>query len=139
MFRYVNESQAIHHYLPHVDLNGLATASRDDGSGRVFRVPHTMLHDYETSMSTPFGPRFAWLSYPLGYAALCSVATGFGGIVRHGRQDLRIPALSIVFATMSVLAYVAVYVAFPIATPVRGQPRRILWLVCGVVGDAGEG
>jgi hypothetical protein len=76
MFRYVNESQAIHLYLPHVDLNGLATVSTDDGSVKVFRVPRAMLHDHETSMSTTFGPRFAWLGFLLGFAALCSVACG---------------------------------------------------------------
>jgi hypothetical protein len=47
MFQCVNESQPIHLYLPHGDLNGLATASTGDGSVKVYRVPRSMLHDYE--------------------------------------------------------------------------------------------
>jgi hypothetical protein len=72
------------------------------------------------SMSAMLGPRFAWLGFLLGFAALCSVVTGFAHIVRHARKDLRIPALSIAFAAINVLAYVAVFVAFPLVTPMLG-------------------
>ena len=72
------------------------------------------------SMSTMLGPRFAWLGFLLGFAALCSVITGFTQIVRHGRQDLRVPALSIAFAAINVLGYVAVFVALPLVTPMLG-------------------
>lgn len=53
MFSYVKESQPIHLYLPHGDLDGLATASTDDGSVKVYRVPRSILHDYELGV----GPR----------------------------------------------------------------------------------
>ncbi|ACL42009.1 hypothetical protein Achl_4058 (plasmid) [Pseudarthrobacter chlorophenolicus A6] len=72
------------------------------------------------SMSTLLGPRFAWLGFLLGFAALCSVVTGFIEIVRHHLKDLRVPSLSIAFAAVNVLGYVAVFVAFPIATPMLG-------------------
>lgn len=72
------------------------------------------------SMSAYMGPRFAWLGFLLGFAAFCSVATGFTQIVRFAVKDLRIPALSIAFAAINVLAYVAVYVAFPLVTPMLG-------------------
>lgn len=47
MFSDVNESQPISLYLPHGDISGLATASNEDGSVKVYRVPRSMLHDYE--------------------------------------------------------------------------------------------
>lgn len=72
------------------------------------------------SMSSLLGPRFAWLGFLLGFAALCSVLTGFASMVWHARQDLRVPALSLAFAGVNVLAYVAVYVAFPLVTPMLG-------------------
>jgi hypothetical protein len=72
------------------------------------------------SMSAMLGPRFAWLGFLLGFAALCSVITGFVQIVRHATQDLRVPALSIAFAAINVLGYVAVFVALPLVTPMLG-------------------
>lgn len=72
------------------------------------------------SMSTLLGPRFAWLGFLLGFAALCSVVTGFIEIVRYSKKYRRVPALSVAFASVNVLAYVAVFVAFPIATPMLG-------------------
>jgi hypothetical protein len=72
------------------------------------------------SMSVVLGPRFAWLGFLLGFAALCSVITGFVEIVRHAIQDLRVPALSIAFAAINVLGYVAVFVALPLVTPMLG-------------------
>lgn len=72
------------------------------------------------SMSAMLGPRFAWLGFLLGFAALCSVVTGFVQIVRHATQDLRVPALSIAFAAINVLGYVAVFVALPLVTPMLG-------------------
>lgn len=72
------------------------------------------------SMSEMFGPRFVWLGYLLGFAALSSVGTGFVELVRHARQDLRIPSLSMAFAAVSILTYLAVFVAFPLVTPMLG-------------------
>jgi hypothetical protein len=72
------------------------------------------------SMSAMLGPRFAWLGFLLGFAALCSVITGFVQIVRHATGDVRIPALSIAFAAINVLGYVAVFVALPLVTPMLG-------------------
>ncbi|MBT2550481.1 hypothetical protein [Arthrobacter sp. ISL-65] len=72
------------------------------------------------SMSSMLGPRFAWLGFLLGFAALCTVLTGFSEIVRHRLKDLRVPALSIAFASVNVLGYVAVFIAFPIVTPMLG-------------------
>lgn len=72
------------------------------------------------SMSTMLGPRFAWLGFLLGFAALCSVITGFVQIVQHAAGDFRIPALSIAFAAINVLGYVAVFVALPLVTPMLG-------------------
>ncbi|WLQ06106.1 hypothetical protein [Arthrobacter oryzae] len=46
------------------------------------------------SMSTLLGPRFAWLGFLLGFAALCTVITGFTQIVRHRLKDLRIRAVN---------------------------------------------
>lgn len=66
------------------------------------------------------GPRFAWLGFLLGFAALCTVLTGFTEIVRHRLKDLRVPSLSIAFASINVLGYVAVFIAFPIVTPMLG-------------------
>lgn len=92
------------------------------------------------SMSTQFGPRFAWLGFLLGFAALCSVVTGFGEIVRHRQNDLRIPTLSIAFAAINVLAYAAVYVAFPLATPMLGglvlSALGIVLIALTMVSDA---
>ncbi|MFB9714296.1 hypothetical protein [Arthrobacter methylotrophus] len=72
------------------------------------------------SMSGYMGPRFAWLGFLLGFAALCSAVTGFVQIIRHAKKDLRIPALSIAFAAINVLGYVAVFIAFPLVTPMLG-------------------
>ncbi|MBG0738952.1 hypothetical protein IV500_05880 [Paeniglutamicibacter antarcticus] len=72
------------------------------------------------SMATLLGPRFTWLGFLLGFAALCSVITGSAQIIWHTRKDLRIPALSMAFAAISVLAYVAVFVALPLVTPMLG-------------------
>lgn len=72
------------------------------------------------SMSTLLGPRFTWLGFLLGFAALCSVVTGSAAIIRHRRKDLRVPALSVAFCSINVLGYVAVFVAFPIVTPMLG-------------------
>lgn len=66
------------------------------------------------------GPRFVWLGFLLGFAALCIVVTGSVEIVRHDRRDLRVPSLSIAFAAINVMAYAAVYVAFPVSTPMLG-------------------
>jgi hypothetical protein len=80
------------------------------------------------SMSATLGPRFAWLGFLLGFAALCSGITGCVQIIRHTAQDLRVPPLSIAFAAINVLAYVAVFVAFPLVTPMLGG------LVAGALG-----
>lgn len=72
------------------------------------------------SMAAYMGPRFDWLATLLGLAAVFSVATGFTQIVRCRRRDLRIPALSVAFAAINVLAYVAVFVALPVMTPMLG-------------------
>jgi hypothetical protein len=72
------------------------------------------------SMSAMLGPRFAWLGFLLGFAALCSVITGCVQIARHATQDLRVPSLSIAFAAINVLGYVAVFIAFPLVTPMLG-------------------
>lgn len=72
------------------------------------------------SMSTLLGPRFTWLGFLLGFAALCSVITGFAAAARHRRKDLRVPALSVAFSAINVLGYVAVFIAFPIVTPMLG-------------------
>jgi hypothetical protein len=72
------------------------------------------------AMSTLLGPRFTWLGFLLGFAALCSVITGFAAIVRHRRKDLRVSALSVAFGAINVLGYVAVFVALPIVTPMLG-------------------
>lgn len=47
------------------------------------------------SMSSMLGPRFAWLGFLLGFAALCTVLTGFAEIIRHRLKDLRVPAWSV--------------------------------------------
>lgn len=47
MLPYVNEPQPIHFYLPHGDLAGLAVASTLANPVKVFRVPRSMLHEYE--------------------------------------------------------------------------------------------
>lgn len=73
-----------------------------------------------TSLSSMLGPRFAWLGFLLGFAALCTVLTGFTEIVRYRLADLRVPALSVAFASINVLGYVAVFIAFPIVTPMLG-------------------
>lgn len=72
------------------------------------------------SMSTLLGPRFAWLAFLLGFAALCTVVTGCTEIIRHRLKDLRVPALSAAFASINVLGYVAVFIALPIPTPMLG-------------------
>ncbi|WP_142036687.1 hypothetical protein [Arthrobacter sp. SLBN-100] len=72
------------------------------------------------SMSSMLGPRFAWLGFLLGFAALCTVVTGCTGIIRHRLKDLRVPALSVAFASINVLGYVALFIAFPIVTPMLG-------------------
>ena len=93
-----------------------------------------------SSMSDYMGPRFAWLGFLLGFASFCSVATGFAQIVRHRTKDLRIPALSIAFAAINVLAYVAVYVAFPLVTPMLGglvlSALGIVLIALTMVSDA---
>ncbi len=72
------------------------------------------------SMSSYLGPRFSWLAVCLGAAAACAVLTGCVQIIRHQVCDLRIPALSIAFCAINVLAYVGVYKAFPLVTPMLG-------------------
>lgn len=73
-----------------------------------------------TSLSALLGPRFAWLGFLVGFTSLCIVITGCVEIARHDRKDMRVPALSIAFAAISVMTYAAVYVAFPVATPMLG-------------------
>lgn len=43
----MNEAQPIHLYLPHGDLFGMAVASSDPSTVKVFRVPRPLLHEYE--------------------------------------------------------------------------------------------
>ncbi|QOT19374.1 hypothetical protein [Paenarthrobacter sp. YJN-5] len=82
------------------------------------------------SMSSMLGPRFAWLGFLLGFAAVCSVVTGFVQIVRHPRRDLRAPALSIAFASINILGYAAVFVALPLVTPMLGG---LLFSALGII------
>jgi hypothetical protein len=72
------------------------------------------------SMSSMLGPRFAWLGFLLAFAALCAVISGFTEIVRPRLKDLRVPSLSVPFASLNVLGHVAVFIAFPIVTPMLG-------------------
>jgi hypothetical protein len=71
-------------------------------------------------MSSMLGPRFAWLGFLLAFAALCAVITGFTEIVRPRLKDLRVPSLSVAFASLNALGYVAVFIAFPVVTPMLG-------------------
>jgi hypothetical protein len=69
------------------------------------------------SLSSMLGPRFAWLGFLLGFAALCTVITGFTEIVRYRLKDLRVPSLSVALASINVLGYVAVFIAFSSSPP----------------------
>lgn len=76
MFPGVNEAQPINIYLPHGDLAGLAVASTETSPVRVYRVPRSMLHEYELGVWPKDNGVFFLVGGESGGQPHCYIATG---------------------------------------------------------------
>lgn len=88
MFPCVSDLQPIHLYLPHGDINGLATASTGDGSVKVYRVPRSKLHDYELGVGPKDNGVFFLVGGDTDGSSHCYMASGHDLPARIAARDV---------------------------------------------------